>query len=415
MRILNPGVLAELDELASRFRDASPFRHVVIENFFDAPFAEQLLAQFPCETHPERLVNEFGSPNPKCQRSDLQALGGVYAETDRFIQTIEFLQVMEKLTGIPDLCYDPYYYGAGTHENFHGAGLDPHYDFNIHPMTGQHRRLNAIVYLNKDWRPEWNGGLRLQRDAWNLFDGETIDIEPTFNRCVVFETTERSWHSVPVIKQPEAQRHQSRKSLTIYLYTNMRPASEMAPPHGTVYAQPGLPERICTGHRLDQGDMEIIQSNLERRHNYLREMYKREYRFSEVMEILKRRIAELERAVYLPLTGQVLLEEASQPPYSDRWVGAGFAVKLRALGATRRVRVTLARPDGWKPVGISIRVGGTEAKAVAEAGETVVELNLQTPAMGLFDFSLEAAETQRADTQDVRQLSVLLRRIEFLE
>lgn len=179
-------------------------------------------------------MNEFGDPNPKNAVDKVAQIGGVYPAVDTFIQGREFLQAMEQLTGIPDLKYDPWYFGAGTHENFNGAGLDPHYDFNIHPRTGGHRRLNAIVYLNKHWEPDWGGSINFHSDAWDLENGEITPVQPLFNRCVVFETTESSWHSVTAVRAPADDRMKSRKSFTMYLYTDTRPPAETAPSHGTV-------------------------------------------------------------------------------------------------------------------------------------------------------------------------------------
>ena len=68
-----------------------------------------------------------------------------------------------------------WYYGAGTHENFHGAGLDPHFDFNIHPKTAQHRRINAIVYLNKNWDPSWKGSICFHSDPYDLRGDQVTD------------------------------------------------------------------------------------------------------------------------------------------------------------------------------------------------------------------------------------------------
>src|SRR5258708_31412501 len=69
----------------------------------------------------------------------------------------QFLDLIGEITGIPDLLFDPALYGGGTHENLHGQDLDPHVDFNYDEAQRLHRRLNLIVYLNKDWRTEWGG------------------------------------------------------------------------------------------------------------------------------------------------------------------------------------------------------------------------------------------------------------------
>ena len=39
--------------------------------------------------------------------------------------------------------------------------LKMHADFNWHKKLKLYRRLNVLIYLNKDWDPEWGGDFRL--------------------------------------------------------------------------------------------------------------------------------------------------------------------------------------------------------------------------------------------------------------
>src|SRR3974390_3642079 len=102
------------------------------------------------------------------------------------------------------------------------------------------------------------------------FKNDTVmEIQTVFNRCAIFETTERSWHSVPLVTLPPDKSHLSRKSFTIYLYTDTRPPNEIAAEHGTVYVQTSLPRHIKAGHVLTEFDVDQIYANLERRNDYL--------------------------------------------------------------------------------------------------------------------------------------------------
>ena len=71
---------------------------------------------------------------------------------------------------------------------------------------------------------------------------------PHFNRAVLFETNEHSWHGFRRIEIPGDAPTRSRKCLSIYLYTETRPDDEIAPPHGTFYVPPPLPDsaRVST-------------------------------------------------------------------------------------------------------------------------------------------------------------------------
>ncbi|HET9483350.1 MAG TPA: 2OG-Fe(II) oxygenase, partial [Xanthomonadales bacterium] len=240
MAVLNPSVAAARGAHADAFRSAAPFRHVVIEDFLDRELAGRLLAEFP--TFDARYaLNEMGQVGGKAVREEVRALSEPYRTLDAYIQTPEFLRFGSDVTGIPDLLYDPDYVGGGTHENVHGQSLDQHVDFNYHPGTKWHRRLNLIVYLNPGWEEAWGGNLELHRDPWNAANDYVRRVQPLMNRCVIFETTESSWHGFTRIELPEERRTRSRKSFAIYLYTKERPREETAPAHATVYVPDTLP------------------------------------------------------------------------------------------------------------------------------------------------------------------------------
>src|SRR5262249_1317051 len=152
--ILHRAVTSNIADLKHRFSEAKPFRHVLIENFFADDVLTDLIRQFPT-ADPSKMVNEFGRGSKKFARHDVRNIGSVYAELDDCIRSPQFAAVMSQLTGVPDLLYDPEYHGAGTHDNHDGQGMDPHVDFNLHRTTGYHRRINAIIYLNEEWDPQW--------------------------------------------------------------------------------------------------------------------------------------------------------------------------------------------------------------------------------------------------------------------
>jgi len=85
---------------------------------------------------------------------------------------------------------------------------------------------------------------------------------PIFNRALLFETNESSWHGFPIIDLPPDKQHLSRKSISVYFYSRDRPKDEIAPEHGTFYVQRPLPFRIAAGHVLTDADIDARQSLL---------------------------------------------------------------------------------------------------------------------------------------------------------
>lgn len=171
-----PGLALDSAALYRRFSRARPFPHVVIDDFLDSFFAFQLLAEFPDPINAQ--PNEFGSPGAKAVHSDLTVLGRTYRRLHDLLSSSQFLRRLGRVTGIDGLLYDTDNFGGGTHENFDDRDLLPHVDFNIHPVTKYHRRVNLIIYLNLEWNDAWGGAIELHRDPRDPLD-ETVSYSPT--------------------------------------------------------------------------------------------------------------------------------------------------------------------------------------------------------------------------------------------
>lgn len=270
-RCINASVVARTGTLAKAFARREPFRHLVIDDFLDTGFAQRLLAQFPAFER-GNARNEAGELGGKSTIERIRALGDAYTELDDLIRTREFLDFVGAITGIPHLLYDPHYFGGGTHENRNGQDLDPHIDFNRHPLEPWHRRLNLIVYLNREWHDDWGGSLELHSDPRSPGDRKQI-VTPLFNRCVIFETTESSWHGFSRITLPEDRKDLSRKSVALYFYTTDRPVEELGPAHSTIYVDRPLPPRFAPGLTLSADDVEELRVLLARRDQHLQRIY----------------------------------------------------------------------------------------------------------------------------------------------
>ena len=192
---------------------------------------------------------------------------------DDLIRSEEFLNLVGPWTGIPNLLYDPEYVGGGTHENRHGQELDPHVDFNYHPTTALHRRLNLILFLNREWDESWGGVLDFHRDPWDPDSDQVRSIPPAFNRCVVFETNEYSWHGFRQIALPEDKRHISRHTIAVYFYTRERPPDEVAPDHSTVYVPRPMPAHFQPGHTLSEDDYSDLRTLYMRNTHQIKFLY----------------------------------------------------------------------------------------------------------------------------------------------
>lgn len=271
LSILNPDVLENADALREQFRSAAPFPHVVIDHFLASSFASELMSAFP-RFEQGNDISADGRPGGKSTLDRIRGLGPVWQRLDNAIKSSEFLACMGRLTGIEALLYDPWYLGGGTHENRNGMSLDAHVDFNFHPSERWHRRLNLIVYLNPHWQEAWGGCLQLFADPHAQVRPDR-SISPAFNRCVIFETSERSWHGFDEIRLPEDHAHLTRRSVALYFYSKHRPATEIADRHTTVYVDRPLPEHLVEGHTLARDEVRMIRQLLARRDDHIRTLY----------------------------------------------------------------------------------------------------------------------------------------------
>jgi Rps23 Pro-64 3,4-dihydroxylase Tpa1-like proline 4-hydroxylase len=282
---LSRSTLAQIDVLRGQFEQATPFRHVVIDDFLDESICAAMIREFP-PFDTDAATNEFGRVGQKAVQEDVRSLGGVFREVDRFIRKPEFLTAIGRITGIKGLLYDPRYYGGGTHENRSGQSLDPHVDFNYHPIEDWHRRLNLIVYLNDDWSSEWGGSIDLHSDPWS--DTDIVEsVSPQRNRCVIFETNEHSWHGFRRIEPDPSGSARSRRSFAIYLYSIDRPSQEIVAPHTTHYVHRPLPDHLRPGYTLNQDDVRTIRRAVNERSTWIKYLYDRELAMSQTVEELR--------------------------------------------------------------------------------------------------------------------------------
>jgi len=222
--------MAELAPSAkAAFAAAKPFPHVVLDDFFDPSLLDKVLAEFPKpgEIKWQRFDNER-------EIKLANAAEAYFGPTTRLflyhLNSITFLDFVGTVTGISNLIADPHFEGGGLHQIVRGGKLGVHVDFNKHSRYNLDRRVNVLVYLNKNWRDEYGGHLQL----WNreMTRCET-KVAPLFNRMVLFGTTDFTYHGHPdPLQCPEGM---TRKSLALYYFSNGRPAEEISGEHSTVF------------------------------------------------------------------------------------------------------------------------------------------------------------------------------------
>jgi hypothetical protein len=206
---------------ASSYQNADPFPSIYFDNFFNEEFLSDVLSEFP--ELGDKSDIQYSNPNEiKLASRGEQKFGPKTKVLMHFLNSEPFLMFLSELSGITNLIADPYFEGGGCHQIKPGGMLKIHADFNKHRTLGIDRRLNFLIYLNKDWKEEYGGHFEL----WKTDMSESrAKILPVFNRVAMFSTTDYSFHGHPdKLNCPEDR---SRKSLALYYYTNGRPKEEV--------------------------------------------------------------------------------------------------------------------------------------------------------------------------------------------
>lgn len=219
----------------TQFRRNSPFPHLVLDDLFPPELLAEIQTEVPDNPDLEEDgICVKGSSETDCYRKyrKIQYLSNFKPATHSLIHYFHssaFIEFLEKLTGIPHLQSDPSNFGGGVHQTLPGGSLEIHADFNYLKKRSKSlnstgvlfRRVNAFVYLNPDWKEEYNGCLELwPRDMSRC--GQMI--APLLGRFVVFACTDFSYHGHPLpLTCPKGR---TRRSIAMYYYNSERPADE---------------------------------------------------------------------------------------------------------------------------------------------------------------------------------------------
>src|SRR6266851_5128394 len=188
------------DALRQRCLTAKPFPFVKIEDFLNPTFAKEVAAAYPSFDLAIEKGRTFKTVNEKkkVQITDVHLFPESIAKLNVALASPEFLTELSYITGIPNLLADEELVGGGIHVTGPGGRLDVHIDFNYMKERQLHRRVNLLLYLNPTWREEWGGQIQLWDQNVQSCEQQ---FSPALNRCVIFETSEISFHGVTPVSR----------------------------------------------------------------------------------------------------------------------------------------------------------------------------------------------------------------------
>ncbi|MDJ1481519.1 2OG-Fe(II) oxygenase [Cytophagaceae bacterium YF14B1] len=259
MELINPIYTdaAKVEKLAAEFQTSKPYKHLVLDNFFRQEVADKLYENFPSV---EKLTKHWKGMNEnKSEGSNFSDFDPIFTQVRNEIMSPEFAQWMEKVTGIKGVFVTDDSLGTGLHQGSDGSFLDIHVDFNIHHVKNVYRRLNFLVYLNKNWKEEYGGGMEM----WNadMTKMEKV-VMPILNRVLIFETSEISYHGYSKITLPLGE---TRKSFYTYFYTPITDPTILNKYHDTIFKpKPGDSTLKKVGTNTKETLKNFIKGQLKR-------------------------------------------------------------------------------------------------------------------------------------------------------
>jgi Rps23 Pro-64 3,4-dihydroxylase Tpa1-like proline 4-hydroxylase len=229
---------------AAEFRQTGQVPSFILENVLPAAHARAIYEAFPPA---ERLVLKRTLGQLKYVGYQMDAYDPLLTETVYAFQDPRIVRAIGGITGLTGLLPDDKLYAGGISLMTEGQYLNPHLD-NSHDLErNNYRVLNLLYYVTPDWPDDAGGHLEL----WDHGPGKPQRaIHSRFNRLVVMQTDERSWHSVSKVVRD------GRRCCISNYYFSPRPAGRDGSYHVTAFrGWPGqkladMVMRIDSGVRL---------------------------------------------------------------------------------------------------------------------------------------------------------------------
>ena len=197
------------DQFRTNYLSAEPFSHLAIDNIVDNDKLLKLYSQIP---ELETKSKDYIFANNKFEKSNYKILGPLFNELYNDICSEEMCKFLSYISA-KKIIVDPDNHGGGLHQGKKNSSLDMHLDFNYHPLKKfLYREMNLLLYLNKNWKEEYKGHLKLE----DLRTGLKKELGVPFNRLIIQQCGPHTLHGYDQTNFPEGN---FRTSIATYAYT----------------------------------------------------------------------------------------------------------------------------------------------------------------------------------------------------
>ena len=196
----------------TEFKGAIPFDHCIVDNFLPEYLIEQIESEF-LDFNSDHYYNYNNPVEIKKQNHNWGLFPKHTYQLFNYLNSQPFLDILSEHVGVK-LYADYGLHGGGWHIHDSAGILNQHLDYSLHPKLELQRKINIIIYVTKDWKESYGGHLGLFENPDKLVK----EVSPLYNRAIVFDTTQNSWHGLSRVCNTSAGVY--RKSLAIYYLTD---------------------------------------------------------------------------------------------------------------------------------------------------------------------------------------------------
>lgn len=165
-------------------------KHIILDNLLPDELCTEIYDSFPKGS--EGFYSRSTFRERKKTSANMSLYNKIINEAIYAFQDDKILSIISEITGIKGLEADKKLYAGGLSIMEKGDFLNPHIDNSHNLKREEYRRLNILYYVTPNWCIENGGNFEL----WDAKVKRQKTIVSKFNRMVLMETTQDSWHSV---------------------------------------------------------------------------------------------------------------------------------------------------------------------------------------------------------------------------
>lgn len=170
------------------------FKFWVIDNLLPDDIAVKIAQAFPEE---KKLRQRNSIREYKRVGVDFDSYDKLMEQITYVFHDVDIVKCIEDLTGFQQMIPDRELYAGGLSSMTNNSFLNPHLDNSHNDSKTHYRVLNLLYYVSEDWKTENGGNLILFPHGMNK---EPVTVTSRFNRLVLMETHDKSYHGVSKVK-----------------------------------------------------------------------------------------------------------------------------------------------------------------------------------------------------------------------